>query len=93
MRSSRGDECARRFFRIGRPNDIDLRHDPHAAHRLDRLMRRAVFAHPDRVVGENVNVRQSRERGEPDRSAAIIGEDEKRRARSAEKAVISRRRS
>ena len=53
----RGDERSGGFFRISRANDIELRHDAQAAHGLDRLVRRAIFAHADRVVRENVDVR------------------------------------
>ena len=51
-------------------------------------MGRAVFADADRVVRENVDVRQFRERGEPNRGAAIIGENKKGRAGGAKNAVI-----
>ena len=51
-------------------------------------MRRPVFANADRVVRENVNVRQLRERRESDRRATIIGENKKCRAGSAKNAVI-----
>ncbi len=36
-------------------------------HLLDRLMRRAVFADPDRIVGKDIDDRQLHQRAEPDR--------------------------
>ncbi len=54
----RGDKRSGRFFGISRANDIELRDHPQAAHRFDRLMRRAIFADADRVVREDVDVRQ-----------------------------------
>ena len=51
-------------------------------------MSRSIFAHADGVVGENVNVRQLRKRGEPDRSSAIIGKDHESGARGAENSMV-----
>src|SRR6266849_9692705 len=48
----------------------------------------AVFAHANRIVGENVDVRKERERAEANGRAAIIGEDKKRCARRAKDSVI-----
>ena len=45
---------------------------------LDRLVRRAIFAEPDRVVGHHIDDAFARECGEADRRTAIIGEYEKR---------------
>ena len=50
-------------------------------------MGRAVFADANAVVREDVNHRQVRERGEADRRAAVVGEDEERRAARAEDTV------
>ena len=51
-------------------------------------MGRAVFANTDRVVGKNVNIGKLSQRAEPNRRAAIVGEDHKRGARCAKKSVI-----
>ena len=56
----RGDKCARGFFRISGPNHVDVRDQTNRADGLDRFMRRTVFAYTDRIVRENVNVRQLR---------------------------------
>ena len=47
---------------------------------LDRLMRGAILAQGDAVVGEDVDHVQSHQRGETDRRAHVIGEDQERRA-------------
>ena len=46
---------------------------------LDRLMRGTVFADADRVVREDVDDRDLHDRGEADRGAAVIAEDQKAR--------------
>jgi hypothetical protein len=46
---------------------------------LDRLMCRTVLAAAHRVVGEDEHRRQLHQRGEPDRGARIVAEDEERR--------------
>src|SRR5712692_7855120 len=51
-------------------------------------MRRSIFADADRVMRENVDVRQPRECAQSNRRAAIIGENGKRGARGAKKSVI-----
>ena len=51
-------------------------------------MGRTVFADANRIVSENVYVRQLRERRETDRGPAVIGENQKRRSRRAENSVI-----
>ena len=50
---------------------------------LDRLMRRAILAHADRVVREDVDDRQLHQRAQPNRRLHVIGEDEEARAVSA----------
>ena len=45
---------------------------------LDRLVRRAVFAEPDRVVRHHMDHALAHQRGEPDRRAAIVGEHQER---------------
>ena len=47
---------------------------------LDRLVRRAVLAEADRVVGPHVGDRQLLDRGEPDRRPHVVGEHEERAA-------------
>ena len=51
-------------------------------------MSRTVFSYADRVVRENVNVRQSRQRRQPNRGSGIIGKNKKGRARSPENSMI-----
>ena len=46
---------------------------------LDRLMRRPVLADADRIVAEHEDRRQLHDRGEPDRRAHIVAEDEEGR--------------
>ncbi len=48
-------------------------------HVLDRLVRRAVLAEADRVVGEHVGHRQLHQRRQPHRRPQVVGEDEERR--------------
>src|SRR5437879_5605702 len=51
-------------------------------------MGRAVLADADRVASKNVNVWKLRQRCEPNGSAAIVGEHQEGRARSAEQSMI-----
>src|SRR5438874_12765661 len=51
-------------------------------------MRRTVLTDANRIVREDVDVGQTSKRTKANRSAAIIGKDEKRRARGAENSVI-----
>ena len=51
---------------------------------LDRLMRRAVLAEPDRVVREDPDRRDLHQRAEADRLARVVGEDQVRRAVGAQ---------
>ena len=55
---------------------------------LHRLMGRSVFPHSDRVVSENVNVRQLRQRGESDGRSCVIRKNEKSCAGRAKDPVI-----
>ena len=43
---------------------------------LDRLMRRAVLAKADQIVGEHEHDRQLHQRGEPDRLQHVVAEGE-----------------
>ena len=47
---------------------------------LDRLVGRAVLAHADGVVGEDVDDRDLHDRGQPDGRAAVVAEDQEARA-------------
>src|SRR5262245_62361047 len=51
-------------------------------------MRRPVFAHADRLVGKNINVRKLRQSAEPNGSTAIVGKHHERSARCTEQPVI-----
>ena len=88
MRLKRGGEGAGGFLGIGGADHVEIRDHAQAADGLDRLVRRAVFADADGVVGEDVGHRQLGERGEADARAAVVGEDEERRAAGAEEAVV-----
>jgi hypothetical protein len=57
---------------------MEVRDGAQRGEMLDRLVGRSVFAEPDRIVGHHVNDAFARERGQPDRRAAIIGEHEER---------------
>src|SRR3984893_15344662 len=72
----RSHKRGRGFLRIGRTNDIDLWHDPHRADCFDWFMRGSIFADTDGIVRENVDVRQLRKCGQPNRSTAIVREDQ-----------------
>jgi hypothetical protein len=47
---------------------------------LDRLVRRPVFAEPDRIMGHHIDDAGAHKRRQPDRRAAIIGKGQKRAA-------------
>src|SRR2546421_12118971 len=51
-------------------------------------MSRPVFAHANRVVRKNVNIRKLGKRSQTDRWPAVIGKDQKRRARRPEDSMI-----
>ncbi len=51
-------------------------------------MRRAVFAYADRVMSENVKIRQLRKRAKPNGTTAIIGKHRERGARRTKQSVI-----
>ena len=55
---------------VRRPEDEQARHRPQGSQLLDRLVRRTVLAHADRVVGEDVQNRDLHQRREPDGAAA-----------------------
>src|SRR6476659_6680510 len=51
-------------------------------------MSRAVFAYPDRIVSEYVNVRKPRKRCQSDRRAAIVSKNEEGSTRCPENSMI-----
>ena len=65
---------------VARRMTMRLRNRAQAGELLDRLMRGAVLAQRDAVVGEHVDHVQPHQRGEADRRAHVIGEDQERRA-------------
>jgi hypothetical protein len=78
-----GDQFAIRFghfIRVAWTNDLHARDGPASGEMLDRLMRRAIFAQPDRVVRENVQHRLVHDAGQTHRRAHVIREDEERSA-------------
>ena len=83
----RGDEGARGLLGVRRADHVEVRDDAERRDGLDRLVRRSVFADADAVVREDVDDRQVAERGEADRGAAVVGEDQERGAARAEDAV------
>ena len=66
--------------RVGRAVDIEARDRAQRGQMLDRLVGRAVFAEPDRVVGHHVDDADAHKRRETDRRPAIIGKGQKRPA-------------
>ncbi len=64
---------------VGRPDDVEAGNGAQRRKLLDRLVRRAVLADPDRIVAEHENGRQLHDRGEPDRRAHIVAENQEGR--------------
>ena len=69
---------------IGRPQHHDIRDRAQRDELLERLLRRPVFAEPDRIVREDVEDRYFHQRGEPDRRTHIVAEGEKGRAKGSQ---------
>ena len=67
-----------RLDRVAGPEHEQVRDRAQRGEMLDRLMRRAVLAEPDRVVRHHMDDALAHQRGEPDRRAAIIGEHQER---------------
>ena len=67
------------LVRVGGPEDEQARHRPKRGELLDGLVGRAVLADADRVVGEDVQDRDLHQRGQPDRGARVVGEDQEAR--------------
>ena len=66
----------RRLHRVGRAEDMQVRHGAQAGELLDRLVRRAVLAQADAVMGQHVDDALAHQRGQADRRAHVVGEDE-----------------
>jgi hypothetical protein len=65
-----------RLHRVGRAEDQQVRDRAQRREMLDRLMGRAVLAEADGVVRHDVDDALAHQRGEADRRAAIVGEDQ-----------------
>ena len=63
-----------RLDRVGRPHHLQAGNGAQRRQMLDRLMRRAVLAQPDRIVGHHVDDAQAHQRRQTDRGPAIVGE-------------------
>ena len=79
---SRGSRARPRPPRWRRTGRIVIRPGNRAQRQelLDGLVRRAVLAHADRVVREDVDDRDLHDRGQADRRAAVVAEDQEARA-------------
>ena len=62
--------------RVGRPEDQMVGDRAHGGEMLDRLVRRAVLAEPDRIVGHDEERADAHQRGQPHRRPRIVGEAE-----------------
>ena len=67
-----------RLDRVARAEHAQVRDRAQRREMLDRLVGRAVFAEPDRVVRHHVDHALAHQRGEPDRRAAVVGEHQER---------------
>ena len=72
------------LVRVRRAEDGEVRDRAQRREMLHRLVRRTVFADPDRVVREDEERRNFHERGEANHRAQEVREDEERRAVSAQ---------
>ena len=68
------------FDRVGRAQHQQVRNGAQRREMLDRLVRRAVFAEPDRIVRHHIDDALLHDRAEPDRRARIVGEHQERAA-------------
>ena len=64
-------------------------HGAQAGQLLDRLVRRAVLAQADRIMGQHVDHPLAHDRAKPDRRPHVVGEDEER-ARVGDQAAVQR---
>ncbi len=76
-----------RLGRVGRSHEAQVQDRPQGRVVLDRLMRRAILAEPDRVVRPDVGHGEALERRETHRGSHVVGELQERRAEHAEAAV------
>ena len=79
-----GQQCQLPAFggldRVRRAEHLEVWDRAQRRQMLDRLMRRAILAQADTVMRHDVDHALAHERGQPDRRAAIVGEDEEGRA-------------
>ena len=68
----------------GGPDDVEVGRRPQRHELLDRLVRRAVLPHADRVVREDERGRDVHDRGQPDRALHVVREDQEAGAVGAE---------
>ena len=73
---------------VRRADDVEVRDAPERGHRLHRLVGRAVLAHADRVVREDVEDLEARERGQADGGPQVVREGQERGPRTLEHAVV-----
>ena len=66
------------FVGVAGPDHQQIGNRPQRGQMLDRLVRRAVLAHADRIVREDVEHGQAHEGGQADRRPHVVGEDEER---------------
>ena len=85
----RRGERAGGFLGIAGADHVEIRNHPQRRDRLDRLVRRAVLAHADGVVREDVDDGQVRRAPRAASSGReVVGEHQEGRARRAEHAVV-----
>src|SRR3546814_12840390 len=62
--------------RVGRPIDVKIGDHAEAQHMLDGLVGRPILAKTNAVMSHDINNPRLLERGQADRPATIIGEDQ-----------------
>ena len=72
---------------VGRADGQQVRDDPERGHVLHGLVRGAVLAHRDAVVGEHVDHRKLHQAGQANGGAHVVGEHQKRAAVGPQAAV------
>ena len=65
---------------VGRPHHHQTRDRPQGQDVLDRLMRRAVLSHPNRIVGEDVDHRLLHQGCKANGRPHVVGKDQKGRS-------------
>jgi hypothetical protein len=78
VRLERSSPRGNRLARVGRPPNGQVRNRAERGEMLHGLMRRPVFADEDRVVREHERHRVLHHRGEPQRRAHVVAEDQER---------------